>query len=695
MFSVSHVTAIFGLILVLAGIPGFVCAEPVESWIDEANSALVNELVERYGEDERVRASTGLMQTAAFWREEDGDREAYENLVRDNFAGDQETLNEVFTRFEFLLEKFNGHALQIVWAMRWQTDLEVGRVLPMDRVAAGYNPANHLKEDFFANKLAFVTLLNFPRTTLEQKLTDGHDWSRRQWAETRLADEFLPRVPTAVQQAQSRAMANADQYIADYNIWMHHLIDQKGDRLFPAGMKLLTHWNLRDQIKADYSDKEDGLAKQRMVLKVMERIVDQSIPEEVINNPGVDWDPYDNKVRVTKVRDSEQELPTYRTVSHSPEPNTRYAIWLANFKAQRLEDEYSPAAPTHIQRVFDVEREIPEARVEEMFHELLSSPLRADVAKLIEQRLGRSLEPFDIWYNGFLARGAYTEAELGEITRRRYPDAMAYEKDIPRMLHELGFEKKRADELAANIAVDPARGSGHAWGSAMRGVQTRLRTRVGEDGMDYKGYNIAVHEMGHNVEQTLSLEEIDYYSLEGVPNTAFTEALAFVFQARDLELLGLSSPNESAATMRVLDDFWGAAEIASVALVDMRVWRWLYKNENATAAELRDAVVGIAGDVWNQYYAELFGQRDVILLGVYSHMINNELYLPNYPIGSLIAIQIEEQIGKAGDLGGEFERMCKTGNVTPDQWMIAATGAPVGPQAMLSATRRALDELDD
>ena len=92
---------------------------------------------------------------------------------------------------------------------------------------------------------------------------------------------------------------------------------------------------------------------------------------------------------------------------------------------------------------------------------------------------------------------------------------------------------------------------------------------------------------------------------------------------------------------------------------------------------------------------ELFGQRDVIVLGVYSHMINNELYLPNYPIGSLIAIQIEEQIGKAGDLGGEFERMCKTGHVTPDQWMIAATGAPVGPQAMLAATRRALDELKD
>ena len=52
--------------------------------------------------------------------------------------------------------------------------------------------------------------------------------------------------------------------------------------------------------------------------------------------------------------------------------------------------------------------------------------------------------------------------------------------------------------------------------------------------MDYKGYNIAVHELGHNVEQTFSLNYVDHTLLAGVPNTAFTEAMAFVFQERDL-----------------------------------------------------------------------------------------------------------------------------------------------------------------
>ena len=53
--------------------------------------------------------------------------------------------------------------------------------------------------------------------------------------------------------------------------------------------------------------------------------------------------------------------------------------------------------------------------------------------------------------------------------------------------------------------------------------------------MDYKGYNIAVHELGHNVEQTFSLNFVDHTLLAGVPNTAFTEAIAFVFQERDLD----------------------------------------------------------------------------------------------------------------------------------------------------------------
>jgi oligoendopeptidase F len=230
-------------------------------------------------------------------------------------------------------------------------------------------------------------------------------------------------------------------------------------------------------------------------------------------------------------------------------------------------------------------------------------------------------------------------------------------------------------------------------GAGMRGAKAHLRTRIGESGMNYKGFNIAAHEMGHNVEQTLSMNDMDHWLLHGVPNTAFTEAMAFVFQARDLELLGLQSSDRNAEALKTLDVFWSTYEIAGVALVDIAVWHWMYDHPNAAPAELKQATLTIAKDIWNRYYALVFNQRDVELLAIYSHMIDGFLYLPDYPVGHLIAFQIEEQIRKAGLVGPEFIRMVSSGCVAPDLWMQRATGAPVGPDALLSAAARALDEL--
>jgi hypothetical protein len=354
-----------------------------------------------------------------------------------------------------------------------------------------------------------------------------------------------------------------------------------------------------------------------------------------------------------------------------------------------LADPYSPTAPTMIARRFDENRQIPEARVRKMLEDVLASPLAPRVAGLIEKRLGRKLEPFDIWYSGFKPRGAHTEAELDEIVRKKYPTAEAYKNDTPNLLVKLGFSREKASFLADNIVVDPARGSGHAMGAARRGDKAHLRTRVESAGMNYKGFNIAVHEMGHNVEQTFSLNLIDHTLLAGVPNTAFTEALAFVFQARDLELLGLARPDPQSRALNTLNDFWGTFEIAGVALVDIGVWHWMYDHPQAGPGELKEATLGIARDVWNRYYAPIFGKRDVTLLAIYSHMISSFLYLPDYPIGHMIAFQIDRQMEKAGAIGPEFERMTTVGNVTPDVWMTRATGSPVGPEALLAETERA------
>jgi len=661
------------------------------AWMKDSAANLQRELVAKYGGQQQARAERGLRQVAEFWRAEDGDAAAFEEFVGANFAGDQATLDTMFGRFQRLLEELDGHMHEINREFNQQSDLDLGPVLPFDELFAGYDPSAHVIDDFFQNKLAFTVLLNFPLATLDECLKDGGAWSRRQWAEVRLAQRFDKRIPAHVNLAIAQAGAESAQYISEYNIWMYHLLDPQGQRLFPPKMRLLSHWNLRDEIKADYADKQNGLARQRMIQQVMERIVTQTIPEVVINNPGVDWNPYSNEVKPAAAKDADPAAEKAGAkIGNGREPDTRYAVLLKDFQVSRKADPYSPTAPTLIDRRFSEDREIPEARLKAMLERILTSPLVPRTAQLIASRLGRPLEPFDVWYNGFRPGSQYTEAKLDEIVAKKYPTAAAYQKDIPNLLVKLGFSPDRAQYVANNIIVDPARGSGHAMGSGMRSEKAHLRTRVEKTGMNYKGYNIAVHEMGHNVEQTFSLNEIDYTLLQGVPNTAFTEALAFVFQGHDLELLGLPAPDARSQAERTLNDFWATYEIAGVALVDTAVWHWMYDHPQASPHQLNEATVQISKDIWNRYYAPVFHQNDVVLLGIYSHMIDSFLYLPDYPIGHMIAFQIEEQMKKAGAIGPEFERMAKLGRVTPDLWMEHATGRPVGPEALLEATERAL-----
>ncbi len=686
------VVLIFAFLLLLATTAQAKPQLTPAAWIQESQTKLENELVGKYGAAQRARIERGMKQVTEFWQADDGDSTAFEDFVRTNFAGDQQTLDVMFNRFEYLLEQLNGHLNEINREFRQQSDLDAGTIYPFDEIFAAYAPGAHVTDDFFKNKLAFIVLLNFPLTTLDERLSDGERWSRRQWAEVRLAQQFSKRIPAAINQIVATATSEAEQYISGYNIYMHHLVDSKGSRLFPPKMRLLSHWNLRDELKADYADKDTGPAKQKMIQQVMERIVTQTIPEVVIDNPNVDWNPYSNEVTAAAVNDGDSPAKAAPTISNAPEPDTRYATLLNTFAASRQLDPYSPTAPTLIARRFDENREIPELRVKAMLESVVGSPLVPKVAAIIEQRLGRPLEPYDIWYDGFRSRGPYTEAQLNEIVAKKYPTADAYKADIPIMLMKLGFSSERAQSIAGNIVVDPARGSGHAMGAAMKSAKAHLRTRVEKSGMNYKGFNIAVHEMGHNVEQTLSLNAMDHYFLNGVPNTAFTEAIAFVFQSRDLELLGLTSPGPKDEALKSLNDFWMTYEIAGVALVDMQVWHWMYDHPDAKPAELKAATIQTAKDIWNRFYAPVFKKKDVILLAIYSHMIDSYLYLPDYPIGHLIAHQIEEKIKKSGNVGTEVERMVKSGCIAPDLWMKNATGSPVSADALLESTERALKE---
>lgn len=652
----------------------------------------------------KARAERGVRQVAAAWRTEDGSPEALKELCVQWFVADPKGQDALLDRFAAAFEQLDGHLNEIGRAWRSWNELELGPQLPVDELFGSFEAGAHVSEDLYKNKLAFVALLNFPLPTLDEMVEKGRAWSRREWAAVRLARRFASRPSGAALQARANASAAAEAYIAGYNLWMHHLLGAGGARPFPKGMRLITHWNLRDQIKADYAEK-DGLPRQRLIARAMERIVTQTIPQAVIDDPRVDWDPVENTVRLAPAE--ETEVPgasqgrraAVPSASSAREPDTRYAVLLETFRAARRSDADSPMAPTELDRRFQLETELPEARVEKLLLQVVSSPLVARVAKLVEKRLGRPLEPHDVWYAGFQARSAHPEAALSALTRKRYPTAEAYKKDLPRLLQGLGFTREKAKWLDERIVVDPSRGAGHALESGRRsnlhawwgpGDFPHLRTRISPGGMDYKGYNIAVHEMGHNVEQVFSLYGVDSTLLQGVPGTSFTEALAFTFQARDLELLGLSKPSEKSERLRVLNDFWATWEISGAALVDLGVWRWMYAHPDATPEQLREATVSIATDLWDRSYAPVLGGKGSPLLAIYSHMISSFFYLPNYPLGHLIAFQLEEKL-KGPKSGAEFERMTKVGRVLPDLWMEHATGRPVVAEPLLDAALRAVE----
>lgn len=638
---------------------------------------VIDELIAQHGQAFKFRIERGVNQTAQLWRESDGSTDDFISFCKENFIASDEELKTVFDKLMTSFEIINGNMLRVKKDLMRPMHLDQGPMHPVDMMFGSYEPGAHVREDFFNNKIAFYVTLNFPFYSLTEKNEAGPGWSRLEWAHARVGDYYTSRPPASLIQEASAVETEADNYIAEYNIYMGKLVNDNEEQLFPENLRLITHWGLRDELKSNYAGQR-GLEKQEMIYAVMKHIIAQSIPQEVINNNTYTWNPFINTLTGEN-----------QNVAFKPENDTRYFHLLNNFKSNRKLDPYYPNYPTFIKRQFESNMEIPQEDVRQLFTDFISSPQVKEVAALISERLGRPLRPFDIWYNGFKPRGSYTEEELDKIVKARYPNVQAFQAGLEPMLLKLGFSKEKAAYITSNVKVEGSRGAGHAYGSLIRDDKVLLRTRIGANGMDYKGYNIAVHEFGHNVEQTITLHMVDYYSLNRVPNTAFTEALAFIFQKRDLELLGMKDNDPQKLHMEALANFWSCYEIMGVSLVDMKVWEWMYANPEATPAQLKEAVIAIAKEIWNAYYAPVFGSADEPILAIYSHMIGSPLYLSNYPLGHVIDFQIEQYI-RDKDFDSEVERMFRLGSLIPQEWMRQAVGTELSIEPILIAASEAV-----
>jgi hypothetical protein len=636
----------------------------------------IKELESKFPQADKELIRRGVKLTGEFWISADGSPDEFKEFCINNYTSDKKPLLD---RFAKNLETVSGHFAQVSKEMQFPIHVENGALLPIDEIFAAWSPFAHLTDDWFGNKLAMILHLNFPYYSLEERNDKGLQWTGDENAAVNLGLQFASRTPGKLQQEAGEIATRAELYISNYNIYMHNIVDENGKRYFPEDMRLISHWGLRDELKSNYTDRtETGLLKQKLIYDLMTRIINQEIPQELINTKGNDYCPTNNKF----FKDGKETV-------FARENDVRYAFLLEVFRSAKAADKYSPLYPDAIKRAFDQDLEMTFEEVETIFTTFLSAPVNRKIGEFISRRLGRPLQAYDIWYDGFKTRSSISEEELSAKTAKLFPDAKALEKQLPSILQLLGYTKERAETLCKYIAVDAARGSGHAMGASMRDDVSRLRVRVPETGLNYNGFNIAMHEFGHNVEQTVSLYDVENYLNSGIPNTAFTEALAFLFQKRDLDVLGFKENNPGKSRFTVLDNYWNAFEIMGVALVDMYAWKWMYANPEAKPEELKTAIITIAKDVWNKYYAPIFEVKDSPVLAVYSHMISYPLYLAAYPVGHLIEFQLEQHL-EGKNFANEIDRIFSIGHCSPNVWMTKATGTKLSIEPFINAATEAI-----
>jgi len=638
---------------------------------------LVQEVSAPHGAACAARARAGITQIAARWRTEDGPDDAFVAFVRTRFVGDEAQRACLLARLEDAVFQVYGHLSEIRRMLhRWQ---DVARTDDpgIDDLLAQFSPAPDLREELYRSKLAFVALLNFPAVPFAEIFRDGATWPVEQWAAVRTANAVAYRLPRQLDDQARVAHQRAQEFYYNFHIPIDCIALANGDKPFAAGRKLLAHWLVREEIRAGYGA-PDGLPRQRALTRVMGRHVDGSVPQAVMAGAATTWEPFSNTCTAAAGANGKALV--------GPQ---RYAVWHELFALARATDPFYPEYPTHIQRACELHNQLPVAHIEQVLTDLLTAPARDTIMQFAQRRLQRPLEPFDIYFNNIAPREPI--AELNAAVARRFPRFDALQEQLPAMLGELGFDAVTAAFLATHIQVDAARGSGHASPAALPEYRSFLRTNHANGMLNWPGLVTAMHELGHCIEQVVSLHHVPRRALRGVPNLGVTEAFAFTFQEFARQIVGVPYPPQYEACM-ALNTYLNACEIAGASMVDLACWRWLYAHPAAPPEQLRDATLAICDDVWQQHFARWFGRDENHLLGAYQHMIGMMLYLPNYVIGHVLAHQIRTHL-TTHDLAREVTRMCAQGNLTPQVWLQRAIGHDLSPAQLIKDAARACQTL--
>ena len=644
----------------------------------DASAKAITALVATHGEGQRAAIEAGVARVASRWNAKDGDAAAFTEFCTKHFVSNAAERTRLLARLETALEQIDGHLYEMRRTLRRHHDLRGDEFPGVDDILAQFDPSPDLSEQLYKQKIAHLCLLNFARPTLATMLADGPAWDDAGWAAARVALNFGPRIPVELADRARKTSFESGKFVSHFHVPVGGMVDANGKRWFEADRKLIAHWLVREEIKAGYGD-QDGLHKQRALSWVMARHIDGTIPARVMSGEEKrDWNPAKNTVA-------------------GGDPGAllgleRYEHWIANFRMAREFDPLYPDEPSAIARKFALEREMPEAEVEKLMTDLLDAPVRKDLAAFMSKRLGRALEPFDIYFDDIAE--AKPATEMNAAVKSRFAHVKELEAKLPTVLRELGFSDQDADFLGTRIRVEVCKGAGHAMRPYLEGYGAWLRTSSLDHELGWDGFDTAMHELGHNLEQLCSTYFVSRPALRGVPNTACTEAFAFLYQSLAKRVLGLEDAAAAERQFAVdsVATMLSACQIAGPSLLELRTWRWLYAHPEATPAALREEVLRIAADLWTRFYERDFGPDNYHILAAYQHMIAHPLYLPDYTLGHMMSHQIRSYM-RGKHLASETKRITSLGCLTPDLWMRKAVGAPVSPAPLAQDAAEGLRRL--
>lgn len=112
----------------------------------------------------------GIKQAAALWTAQDGSQQDFEQLCKDYYCKNLEEKTTLYYRLCDNFETILGHNNRISIELQRPEQLVGYPSTAVDQMFSAYDGTAHFQEDMFANKLAFVVIINFPHFTLAEML---------------------------------------------------------------------------------------------------------------------------------------------------------------------------------------------------------------------------------------------------------------------------------------------------------------------------------------------------------------------------------------------------------------------------------------------------------------------------------------------------------------------------------------------